>query len=95
MLRLGPARNSNHMSGVLNELGMERVLARAFPTCFVQQLAQPNASLVKLGFRIPDGTTQQRGNLVVFVSLDVMENESLLIAGRQLCDGALEVHPID
>src|SRR6266478_3803723 len=61
----------------------------------MEQLAQPGASLVQLRFRISDRKAQHRSNFIVFVSLDIVEHESLLIAGRQLSDSTLEMHSID
>src|SRR6266581_3211982 len=92
---LGAAENTSRISRRLSDRDREFFLAPACAACFMQQLAQPCASLVKLGFRISDRTTQQRSNFVVFVSFDVVEHEGLPIAGRQLSDGALEMQPID
>src|SRR5579872_384260 len=62
---------------------------------FVQQVAETHASLVKLGFRVPDRATHDFRDLVVLETLYVVKHEHRLVSRRQLLDRSLKVHTID
>jgi hypothetical protein len=61
----------------------------------LKEFAEPRASLVKLRLRITDGATHNVGNLVVFVTLDIVKNKHGPIPWGKLLDGAFEVNAID
>src|SRR5271170_7170662 len=52
----------------------------------LQQLAQSCAGFVHLRFRIPGCASENPGNLVVVVSLHVVQNEHPFVSGRQFVD---------
>jgi hypothetical protein len=55
----------------------------------LQQIAKLHASLVQLRLRIANRTSQDFGNLVVFVPLHIVEHEGLSVTRRQLPNGAV------
>src|SRR5262249_37535287 len=57
-------------------------------------LTQTSARFMQLRLRISDRATHDLGNLVVLVTLDVMEHEDRLVARRQLPDGTLKIDPV-
>src|SRR5260370_14623863 len=60
-----------------------------------KQFAQSLASFVQLRLRIPDRASKNLGNLVVFVTLDVVQNKYFPVAFRQLIDRPLEVNAVE
>src|SRR2546422_7659858 len=70
-------------------------LARLIAKGFLQQLAQAHPRLVQLRFRVSDRTSHDFGDLVVFVPLDIVENERRPVARRQLGDGPLQIHAVE
>src|SRR5262249_42823188 len=61
---------------------------------FLQQLTQTSTRFMQLRLRISDRATHNFGDLVVLVTLDVVEHEHGLIARRQFPDGTFEIDPV-
>jgi len=66
-------------------------LPRLVAKGFLQQLTKPEASLGQLGLGIPDRASQNLGNIVVFISLDIVENEHFFVSIRQLIDSLAQI----
>src|SRR5271170_858180 len=62
---------------------------------FLEQIPQLSARLVQLRLRVTYRTTHNPGNLVVFVTLHIVQNEHSAISGRQFVDRALQIDPIN
>ena len=69
-------------------------LPRLLPNLFLEQIAQPGSRLMQLRFRISDGTTHDAGNLVVLVTLHIVQNKYSALARRKPFDRAFQVHSI-
>src|SRR6266699_3005146 len=65
------------------------------PWLSLQETSQPLAGLVKLRFGTACRASQETGNLAVFVSNDVMQQENLLVTARQLADCSHEIEPLN
>src|SRR5260370_40512615 len=63
--------------------------------CSTKQFAHTLANLEQLRLRIPDRASKNLGNLVVFVTLDVVQNKYFPVAFRQLIDRPLEVKAVE
>src|SRR5579859_6929052 len=98
-LRFPPApRNFAYCSSIAaSRLGFRSVanLAGLLANFLAKQVTQPGARLVQLRFGIPDRTTHNSRNLVVLVTLNVVQNKDGAIPWRKLLDGTLEIDTID
>src|SRR6267143_5444788 len=70
-------------------------LPRLLSNLFLEQIAQPGSRLMQLRFRISDRTTHDAGNLVVLVTLHVVQNKHGAVTWRQPIDGALQIDPVN
>jgi hypothetical protein len=68
---------------------------RAVSECFLQQLTQSHSGLVHLRLAISHRAAENSRNLVVAVTLHIVQNEHLPVPRRQVIHSALEVHAID
>jgi hypothetical protein len=71
------------------------VFPRAATNRVLQEFAEPEARLVQLGLGIPSCATQNFGNLVVFVSFHVVEDEHLFVSLRQLVNGPAQTDVVE
>src|ERR1700675_3591964 len=69
-------------------------LPRVLADFFLEQVAQPGTRFVQLRLRIPNRTSHDSCNLVVFVPLHVVQNKNRTVAWWQLPDRALQVHAV-
>ena len=74
----------------LKRSGSLAILAGLRAHRFVKQFAEPHARFVELRFRIADRATHDFRNLVVLVSLHVVQDEHRFVSGRQLLHRALQ-----
>src|SRR6266436_6691933 len=70
-------------------------LPRLLPNFFLEQLAQASSSFVQLRLRITHRTSHDVRNLVVLVTLDVVEHKHCPVARGQFFDGTLQIDPVD
>ena len=69
--------------------------ARFFMKSAHQQLTEPEASFVQLGFGIPDRTPQDMSDFVVFEPFDVVKKEHFFVSIWQLADRSLKIDAIN
>src|ERR1700730_4712050 len=62
---------------------------------FLEQLTESRSRLVQLRLRVPHRASHDIRDLVVLVSLDVVQHEHRPVTGRQSLDGLFQVHPLD
>src|SRR5215472_125877 len=70
-------------------------LAGFGPDRFMKQFSESDARFVKLRFRVSDRAPHDFGNLVVLISLHIVQDEHCFVTRRELFDGALQIHAVD
>src|SRR5579875_3385711 len=62
---------------------------------FSERVAQFEARLMQLGFAVPDRAVEHGSNFIMLKTLDVVQDETAAVAGRQGGDGPLQRQPVD